>query len=309
MLLSLPWLVTQLEISEADALLLYNPTTSEWDIHHLRTNCGISEYPCLLYKLIRSIRNSFPDSKCPQLIEEIERINNKSSTAIITLDDHLSEVPICRPLIPKIPVTKKATPIVIKQEVSRETSESKKRPNMKEWPTDFTVEEISNGFQFIHQGQMERRKLEVLFSEAFGGARFVKSTFSKIRSIYEHADQDLKEEYLAHGQAKEGLWRYFRKDLQCYRVKGSNQSDTRTSSKRSFGQSYCKSDSENSLPDPSEIIQNFKKQRLSQKRAISEDSDFDSDVRIIEDSPPAQSQVVKVERDAGEKIIYIIDSD
>ncbi|KAJ8517384.1 hypothetical protein ONZ45_g5415 [Pleurotus djamor] len=117
--------------------------------------------------------------------------NNLTSPSSVSLPQYLVHPPAAAPLIPYHP-----------------------HPPLKRWPNDYTVSELSAGFQameaLVHQtpnggaAMTQRMAFERVF-----GSRYVKSTVCRHRGVWRKAPQSLREEFEAMGEDERACWGEF----------------------------------------------------------------------------------------------------
>jgi hypothetical protein len=83
----------------------------------------------------------------------------------------------------------------------------------KRWPTDYYTVDVGTCIREsnarTHRLLHRQRHQNLVFSEFFPNVRFVPSTFSQQRGLWNKASSSLKEEFMNLGHCREGLWSAF----------------------------------------------------------------------------------------------------
>ncbi|KAF4602669.1 hypothetical protein EYR40_005884 [Pleurotus pulmonarius] len=125
------------------------------------------------------------------LYQSPAQYNAPTSPSNVSLPSYLVHPPAAAPLIPYHP-----------------------HPPLKRWPNDYTVSELSSGFQameaLVHQtpnggaAMTQRMAFERVF-----GSRYVKSTVCRHRGVWRKAPQSLRDEFEAMGEDERACWGEF----------------------------------------------------------------------------------------------------
>ncbi|KDQ28769.1 hypothetical protein PLEOSDRAFT_1038255 [Pleurotus ostreatus PC15] len=125
------------------------------------------------------------------LYQSPAQYNAPTSPSAVPLPSYLVHPPAAAPLIPYHP-----------------------HPPLKRWPNDYTVSELSSGFQameaLVHQtpnggaAMTQRMAFERVF-----GSRYVKSTVCRHRGVWRKAPQSLRDEFEAMGEDERACWGEF----------------------------------------------------------------------------------------------------
>ncbi|KAF8814083.1 hypothetical protein BYT27DRAFT_7082951 [Phlegmacium glaucopus] len=83
----------------------------------------------------------------------------------------------------------------------------------KRWPTDYYTIDIGKCMRECnsrtHRVQQRERNQQTVFREYFPNVRFIPSTFSEQRGLWNNTPGSLRDEFMELGQCKEGLWAVF----------------------------------------------------------------------------------------------------
>ncbi|KAF8168384.1 hypothetical protein B0H34DRAFT_645984 [Crassisporium funariophilum] len=85
--------------------------------------------------------------------------------------------------------------------------------NEKHWPADYYTIDIGNCMRKCssrtHRAHQRANTQRTVFTKCFPGVRFIASTFSNQRDLWNKSSRSLREEFMELGRCKEGLWLAF----------------------------------------------------------------------------------------------------
>lgn len=254
-------LATDLGLGPAAYVDAYNPYARAWEQQTISAVQAVESEQRLLFRVRKSLLEGLDDRECPSLAEEICLQPASQSPSSNARKRPASDTPMLMgppvkyarvgsspsrgdaPIVPSASPITLPTPFVAvdpsvpgpsKQIASPSTDGASTQltfqtlPLVKRWPNDYTVFELSAGFQQMdvlvaQQPSLTQRSA---FERVFN-CRYVKSTVCRHRGVWRRAPKVLRETFERMGQDERGLWSEFIKRIEG----GTGRTDTVRSKK------------------------------------------------------------------------------
>lgn len=255
-------LATDLGLAPAAYVDAYNPYARAWEQQTISAVQAVESEQRLLFRVRKSLLEGLDDRECPGLAEEIclqpapqspndntskkrpspdtpmlmgppvkyARVDSSPSRGEATLVPTPSPITLPTPFVtvdPSMPGPSKQTSSPSADGSSTQLT-FQTLPLVKRWPNDYTVFELSAGFQQMdvlvaaQPSLTQRSAFERVFS-----CRYVKSTVCRHRGVWRRAPKELRETFERMGQDERGLWSEFIKRIEG----GTGRTDTVKSKK------------------------------------------------------------------------------
>lgn len=205
-------LLEYLKINIDDLIETWIPETNEWILHELHTMQQVVDGQRVLYHILPIIGSPFIEN-WENLDDEMElqKKTNKNIHSLISPikanSSPSSSFSISQPLGSKRKQKSQSAAGKTKKICIRPfpIQDDSRYTGSKRWPADFHVCELKDGFEFVTHGRKQNIPLSELLNNFFG-QQIPRSTFYRIRNMFDDLDEVLKARFIEYGRTSKGLW-------------------------------------------------------------------------------------------------------
>lgn len=255
-------LAADLGLGPAAYVDAYNPLARAWEQQTISAVQAVESEQRLLFRVRKSLLEGLDDRECPSLAEEIclqpvsqspssnaskkrpsadtpmlmgppvkyARVDSSPSHSDAHIVPSASTITLATPFVAVDPSSPGPSKQISSPSINSTSTQLtfQTLPLVKRWPNDYTVFELSAGFQQMdaliaqQPSLTQRSAFERIFS-----CRYVKSTVCRHRGVWRRAPKVLRETFEHMGQDERGLWSEFIKRIEG----GTGRTDTVRSKK------------------------------------------------------------------------------